>query len=222
MVRERLVQVINEHKDLIVCGEAADAKQAMVAIKKLNPDLVLVDLILRQSSGLELIKDIRILDPELPSLVISMHEESTYAERVLRAGAHGYMSKQEATVRVIDAIRHILSGDIWVSEPMRRHLLKRFIGSSIAKTCHGTERLSDREIQVFEMIGRGMTTGQIGEALHVHPHTVETYRVRIKDKLGLSGSTQVLLEAARWFHVENASQTMNERSVQRHRKRSES
>ena len=215
MVRERLAQVINEQSDLVACGAVIDAAQAMMAIERLHLDLALVDLNLKQSSGLELIKDIHCRWPELPMLVVSMHEDSVFAERTLRAGARGYISKEEATVQVVAAIRRILSGDVWVSDRMRSRLLQSFVGHQPAPRTTAMERLSDREIQIFQMVGRGLTTRRIAETLHVDPHTVETYRTRIKDKLGLTSSMEVLQRAVEWVQSNPAPQR-TEATVSKH------
>ena len=203
MVRERLAQLVNEQPDMLTCVASADAALALTEIRQLQPDIVLVDLNLKGSSGLELIKNVHCEFPELLMLVVSMQEESVFAERVLHAGARGYINKEEATVRVITAIRTILGGGIWVSERMNAQLLGRLVGKRSAENSTALDRLSDREIEIFQMIGRGVGTRRIAEVLHVDPHTVETYRTRIKDKLGLTSSMEVLQRAVQW--VQNDS-----------------
>lgn len=199
MVRERLAQLVNEQPDLMVSGGAGDARQALAAIEAHLPGVILVDLSLKESSGMELIKDIHCRHPALPILVISMHEESVFAERALRAGARGYINKEEVTVRVVTAIRHVLSGEIWLSDRMHARIMRRLAGNRPMPATGEEELLSDREIEVFQMIGQGMKNQRIADALHIDPHTVETYRSRIKDKLNLSSSMEVLQHAVQWI-----------------------
>jgi DNA-binding NarL/FixJ family response regulator len=199
MVRERLSQLVNEQPDLAVCGAVGDVRHALTAIEAGLPDILLIDLSLKGSSGMELIKDIHYRHPRLPVLVVSMHEESLFAERALRAGARGYVSKEEATDHVVMAIRRVLSGDVWLSERMQSQLMRRFTGDPPAKTTSEVERLTDREIEVFQMIGQGMINRHIADALHIDRHTVETYRTRIKEKLNLGSSLELLQHALQWI-----------------------
>jgi DNA-binding NarL/FixJ family response regulator len=215
MVRERLAQVVNEQTDMATCGEAPNAAQTIAILEKLLPDLVLLDLNLKQSSGLELIKDIRNIRPKLPILVVSMHDESVFAERALHAGAQGYISKEEATVRVVAAIHEVLAGRVWLSKRMHARLLQRFVGNQQPEAGTEMEQLSDREIEIFEMIGRGMATRRIADALHIDPHTVETYRTRIKGKLGLEGSMELLQRAVQWVQSGEGSLPPKESVVRR-------
>ncbi len=199
MVRERLAEVINREADLTVCGEAEERHEAVAAIPATRPDLVIVDLTLKDSDGLELIKDIRTRWPKLRMLVLSMHDESLYAERVLRAGAHGYITKQEATRNILLAVRRVLSGNLYLKEGIATSLLSRLTArGGVAAT--PAERLADRELQVFELTGRGLNTCEIAARLHIAVKTVETYRSRIKEKLQLKDSSQLLQRAIAWTH----------------------
>lgn len=199
LIRERLTQLIEREPDLTVCGEAASAPQALQGLPTVKPDLVVVDISLKDSSGLELIKDIKNLHPSLPVLVLSMHDESLYAERVLRAGAKGYITKQEATTKVLAAIRRILSGEVYMSEEMVARLLNRCVqGNTFGAT--PVESLADRELEVFQLIGRGKGTRQIAEELHIGIKTVESYRARIKEKLNLDSAHALVQYAIQWVN----------------------
>ena len=197
MVRERLAQLINHELDLIVCGEAATAPEAQRGIASAQPDLVITDISLKNSHGLELIKDLNALHPRLPILVVSMHDESLYAERVLRAGAKGYITKEQATTKVLVAIRSVLNGQIYVSEQIVSRLLNR-TAQGAAFGASPVEALADRELQVFQMIGRGLNTREIANELRIGTKTVETYRTRIKEKLNFETGAEMIREAIRW------------------------
>jgi len=202
MVRERLGQLINDTGDLSVCGVASSAAQALDAATKLRPDIAIVDLNLKGSSGMELLKNLRALHSGLPVLVLSMHDESSFAERVLRAGAKGYISKQEDTQRVLAAVRRVLSGGIYLSEAMSARLLERTTGGKLAAIESPVNVLSDRELEVFQMIGQGYETRRIAEESHLDVKSVETYRSRIREKLGLRNMTQLVVRAAQWVQDE--------------------
>jgi DNA-binding NarL/FixJ family response regulator len=197
MMREGLAQLISQESDLTVCGEADDAAQAVEQIEKLGPDLALVDITLRSTNGLELIKDLRIRAPATSVLVISMHDESLYAERVLRAGGRGYVMKQEGGKKLMEAIRHVLSGKTYVSEKISARIFDHFSGRSIASSSP-VERLSDREFQVFQLIGQGLSTKEIADKLNVSAKTAEAHRVHIKQKLNVSTATELVRFAVRW------------------------
>ena len=203
MVRERLAEVINREADLVVCGEAEDRGGALEVIGREDPGLVIVDLTLKRSNGLDLIKDLQVMHPELRILVVSMQDESLYAERVIRAGAHGYITKQEATRNILKAIRHVLSGNLFLSPELSGEILSRMLGRSKAAV-RSLELLSDRELQVFELVGQGFTTRQIAEQLGLDVKTVETYRGRIKDKLELKDASELLRKAIAWKHEQGA------------------
>ena len=201
VTREGFAQLINFQTDLQVCGQAGTAGQALTDIAALNPDLVIVDISLAGTSGIELIKDLVHLDPILKILVLSTHDESLYAERALRAGARGYVMKQEATKHVMAAIRHVLGGGVYLSERMRNHLLFNVVGGLSAAVTSDLHQLSDRELEVFQLIGEGRTTAQIGASLHLSVSTVETYRAHIKEKLRLRNATELVQRAVDWIRT---------------------
>ncbi|HVU17224.1 MAG TPA: response regulator transcription factor [Candidatus Didemnitutus sp.] len=198
LVREWLGSLIEQQPDLAVCGQAGSSGTAFEAISRLQPDIAVVDLSLEDGSGLELIKQLQSLTPPPKVLVLSMHDEAFYAERALRAGAAGYVMKRSATGRVIDAIRHVLEGRLYISEAVSEKMAEKFV---LARTRPGTSPialLSDREIEVFQMIGQGLETRRIAEMLHLSPKTVQVYCGRIKEKLGLDNATALIGEAVRW------------------------
>jgi DNA-binding NarL/FixJ family response regulator len=197
MVRERLAEMINRESDLSVCGEAEDRAGALEVVSRERPGLAIVDLTLKRSNGLDLIKDLRVMHPEVLILVLSMQEESLYAERVIRAGAHGYITKQEATRNILNAIRHVLTGNVFLSPELSGEILSRMLGRSKA-VVRSLEVLSDRELQVFELVGMGFGTRQIAGQLGLDVKTVETYRSRIKEKLELKDASELLRKAIAW------------------------
>jgi DNA-binding NarL/FixJ family response regulator len=203
ITRDGLTQLINHEPDLIVCGEFDNASQAFTAIESRKPDLVLTDITMPGKSGLELIKDIQALKQGTPVLVMSMHDETIFAERVLRAGGHGYIMKSEGGEKLLQAIRHVLQGDIYVSEK----ITGKFLGSLAAGSMEGNraeiECLSDREFEVFRSVGQGLTTGEISERLHISPKTVDTHRAHIKDKLQLRTMPELSKYAIRWAAAQN-------------------
>lgn len=198
LVREWLTTLVNQQEDMIICGDAADAGQARRMIAALTPDIAVVDISLEDQSGLELIKDIKELQPGLAILVLSMHDEMLYAERALRAGARGYIMKREATKKVVAAIRTLLAGQLWVSEPVSQKLAEKFIEGAPAIAEPLTARLSDRELQVFRLIGQGHSTRQIAESMHISTKTVQAFQARIKDKLALHNAAELQREAIYW------------------------
>jgi DNA-binding NarL/FixJ family response regulator len=191
--RAGLAATVNLEPDLRVCGEAADAGAALTLLANAKADLVLVDMSLPGKSGLELLKDIRVLYPQLPVLMISMHEETVYAERIIRAGGRGYVMKQEGPDKIIQAIRSVLSGHVAVSERMASHLVQSLSGTKI-----GVAGLTDREFEIYRLIGQGKEPHLIAEALHLSIKTVDTHRGHIKDKLGLKNATELIHHATRW------------------------
>jgi len=197
MVRERLAEIINREADMTVCGEAEDRPNALEVIGLQSPNLAIIDLTLKRSNGLDLIKDLRAMHPELRILVVSMQEENLYAERVIRAGAHGYITKQEATRKILEAIRMVLSGKVYLSDALSADILSRMVGKSKAPGS-SFELLTDRELQVFDLVGQGFGTRQIAEQLGLDVKTVETYRARIKDKLELKDASELLRKAIAW------------------------
>ena len=200
LVREWLTQLIQREDDLEVCGEADDAPEAVAGIEQTRPDIVIADISLKKTHGLELVKDLQSRLPSLPVLILSMHDESLYAERVLRAGARGYITKQEATKKILFAIRQVLSGQIYVSEAMATRMLHKLVLGRQQEHSSPIERLTDRELEVFQLIGRGQGTRRIAEELHLGIKTVESYRARIKEKLKLTDGTQLLQQAIQWVH----------------------
>lgn len=198
MTRSGLAYLINHQPDMIACCEAQDAAEALKGVVQSKPDLVLTDFTLPDKNGLELIKDIRAVAPQLPILVISMHEESLYAERVLRAGARGYITKEEGGERLMRAIRHVLSGTIYVSDKMSARILEIFSGGTSVQERSPVEELSDREFEIFELMGDGMSTQQIAEKLHLSMKTVDAHRAKIKEKLKLKTTNELISYAARW------------------------
>ena len=198
IVRQGLKLLINQEPDLIVCGEAENARSVLPAIHDLKPSIAVIDLSLGRDSGIELIKTIRLQHPDLPLLVLSMHDETLHAERALRAGAKGYIMKQEAPEKVIIAIRQVLQGKIYVSDAMGAKLLNKLIDSSRDEPSSPIELLSDRELQVFQLLGRGLGTRQVADQLNVSIKTVEAYRANIKEKLNLKGSAELVQHAIHW------------------------
>jgi DNA-binding NarL/FixJ family response regulator len=198
MMRQGLVQLIDNETDLSVSGEAETAEQAISVISDSAPDLVLADISLTGKSGIELIKDIQALRPGLPVLVISMHDESIYAERVLRAGGRGYIMKQEGGKQIMQAIRHVLGGQIYVSPKMSGKILEIFSGRRADSSASPVERLTDREFEVFQLIGHGKGTRQIAEQLHLSVKTVEVHRQHIKEKLKLTDAPSLARYAVQW------------------------
>lgn len=197
LIRGCLAQIFNHEPDMEVCGEAEDAKPAMEIIRKESPDLVIVDITLKNSSGLDLIKSIRLHSAMLPILVLSMHEESLYAERVLRAGANGYISKHQLPAEVLTAVRRVLGGDVYVSDKMASEFL-RSMSIGVKSAPHSVDRLTDREIEVLELIGRGRTTREIATKLGLGVATIDTYRARIKEKMNFNNASELLHFAIRW------------------------
>ena len=204
LVREHLTALIQREADLEVCGEAADAPGALTLIRERTPDLVILDISLKQSSGLELIKSLKEFWPNLPVLVLSMHDEMLYAERSLRAGALGYITKEEATVGILSAIRRVLTGQVYLSDRMAGRMMKKMVGGTGERIASPLELLTDRELEVFQMLGRGLGTRQIAEELRLGIKTVESYRARIKEKLQLADGNQLLQHAIQW--VQNGPQ----------------
>jgi len=198
MVRERLAEVIQREPDLTVCGEAEDRLGALQLIAATHPHLAIVDLTLKQSHGIELIKDIRSQYPKVLILVVSMHDELLHAERVIRAGAQGYITKQEATRKIMLAIRTVLNGEVYLGEKIAARIAASAVGRPRPEGTLPVARLSDRELLVFERIGQGYGTRQIAEELHLDMRTIETYRARIKEKLNLKDANDLLQYAIRW------------------------
>lgn len=198
VVRQGLRAVLNRTPDLTACGEAQTIYDALRLIEQLQPDVVAVDISLGGDSGIDLIKDIRIRYPNLPVLTLSVHDEAIYAERVLRAGANGYISKAEGSDSVLKALRTVLAGQVFLSDRMSSQLLSRMAGRKTNPPALSVDRLSDRELQVYELIGKGMSTRDIAKALHLSVKTVESHRANIKEKLQISTATELLQRAIQW------------------------
>jgi len=194
--REQLAQLINREADMLVCGEADNVADAFQLTETARPDILIVDITLKGRSGLDLLKDLKAQGSLVPALVLSMHDELLYAERVLRAGARGYITKQETSKQVLSAIRKVLSGQIYVGPRMADRILENF--SSGPKSQEGITQLTDRELEVFELIGKGRGTREICQRLGLGVSTVDTYRARIKAKLHLENASQLTHEAICW------------------------
>ena len=199
MFRERLAQLINKEPDMKVHGEADNIRDGFDLIANGGATVAVIDIRLKASSGLELIKNLRSFGIKIPLLVLSMHDESIYAERALRAGAQGYITKQEASSKIMTALRQVLAGHVYVGNEVTTRLISHVIGRRQAQVT-GVERLTDRELAVFELLGLGRTARQIREELGLGAATVETYRARIKEKLNLENGALLRSEAVRWVH----------------------
>jgi DNA-binding NarL/FixJ family response regulator len=198
LMRQGLALLINQQQDMQVCGEAEEAHAAMQAIAQRRPDIVILDISLNGPDGLEVLKNIRASDPDLPVLILSMHDEAIYAERALRARANGYIMKQEATEKVLVALRRILNGDLYLSDRISNKMLHQFIGGGPPMLQSRISSLSDRELEVFCMIGEGRATREIAEELHLSIKTVETYQAHIKEKLALRSGRELIQHAIQW------------------------
>lgn len=196
LVREGLTARIDAQPDMRVCGEAADIEQALALLETAEPSLVIVDLALKTGHGLNLIKKIHSLEPKVKMLVVSAYEESLFAERVLRAGAHGFISKQEAQEKVIDAIRAVLRGERYLSADMTQRLVGQAIEGKPSP--QPIEALTDRELEIFELIGTGLSTRLIAQQLHLSVHTIETHRENIRAKLSLRNGSELVQRAVQW------------------------
>ena len=198
LVREWLATLINQQTDLEVCGEADNAPKALEMAGLVNPNVAIVDISMEGGSGLELIKNIKASYPKVMVIVLSMHDEMLYAERALRAGARGYIMKRDATKGVLQAIRCVLGGKLYLSDKMAMMMAERFVDGRPKAEVSVVEKLSDRELEVFQLLGRGCNTRQIADELHVSFKTVQAFCARIKEKLGLASGTELLREAVRW------------------------
>lgn len=204
MFREHLGQLIDRDLGMSICGEADNIRDAMQLILETKPDIAIVDITLHGSSGLELLKDIKAQGLDINVLVLSMHDEELYAERALRAGAKGYITKNEASTEVIEAIRCVMKGDVYASRQMTAKLLERMTQKRSNTELAGMETLADRELEVFQMLGRGKSTREIAQTLNLGESTVETYRARIKEKLQLRSAAELYLRAGQWVRDHGA------------------
>jgi DNA-binding NarL/FixJ family response regulator len=199
IVRQGLRRVMENEEDLTVCGEAETARDARIAIRELNPDIVIADISLKQGDGIELVRDVRAHHPQLPILVLSMHDETIYAERMLSAGANGYIMKQAASEQFLVSLRRVLDGGIYVSEAVGNNMIQKFAAGGSYISANPIDRLSNRELQILHMIGKGLSTRETAHALNLSIKTVESHRQRIKRKLNLSTGTQLVQYAVSWF-----------------------
>ncbi|MDQ6630456.1 MAG: response regulator transcription factor [Verrucomicrobiota bacterium] len=195
IMREGLAQMIHHEPDLMICGQFEETIKSFEAIATLQPDLAIVDISLKGSSGIELLKNIKVQYPKLLVLILSMHDELLYAERALRGGASGYIMKQESAKRVLEAIRKILNGEIYLSEKMSAKLMQQLVGGRVLEASSAMERLSDRELEVFGLIGQGRGTRQIADQLNLSVKTIESHRSHIKEKLNVKTSTELVRRA---------------------------
>jgi len=202
MVRQGLAKLINDAPGLSVMGEAGSSAEALRLIAQHKPDLVLADLALPDKDGLALLKDLVALYPELPVLFLSMHEEVTYAERVLRAGGRGYIMKAEPGEQILEAIHRVLAGEIYLSPAMSQSILHRFSAAPRTGNVCRVDMLSDRELEVYKFIGQGLKCSEIAEKMHLSPKTIETHSLHIRTKLNLNGSSELRQSAIQWSHGE--------------------
>jgi DNA-binding NarL/FixJ family response regulator len=198
LMRQGLSLLINQQQDMQVCAEAEEAQAAIHALAQKRPDIMILDISLNGPDGLELLKSIRASHPDLPVLILSMHDEAIYAERALRARANGYIMKQEATEKVLIALRRILNGDIYLSDRMSNKMLQQYIGGAPSMIQSRIASLSDRELEVFRLIGEGRGTREIADELHLSIKTVETYQAHIKEKLALRSGRELIQHAIQW------------------------
>jgi DNA-binding NarL/FixJ family response regulator len=205
LVREWLTNLIQQQPDLVVCGESEDAPAALREISATRPDVAIVDIALKEGSGIELIKSLRVVEPGVAVIVLSMHDERLYAERALRAGARGYIMKRETAKKVITAIRQVLSGKIYMSENLSAAFAEKFVDGRLPTSGSLVEKLSDRELEVFQLLGKGYETRRVAEMMNVSMKTVQAHCAHIKEKLKLTNAAELLREAVRWHENYPAS-----------------
>jgi len=199
LVRQGLSQVINSEADMEICGEAEDAPQAMKGVGPANPDVIIVDISLRGNNGLELIKNLKAIHENIPVLVFSMHDESIYAQRALRAGAKAYVMKKESPNKVVEAIRSIIKGEIYVSPSVADQVLQQIVnGPNNATSTSPIDRLTDRELEVVQLVGRGLSSREIAESLNLSVKTIESHRAHVKEKLNLRNATELVQFSVQW------------------------
>jgi DNA-binding NarL/FixJ family response regulator len=204
LLRKGVSQLIDQEKDLAVVGEAEDGHKAISAIETTKPDVALIDITLNGTSGIELVKNIKVRFPKLKMLVLSMHDESVYAHRALRAGASGYIMKQEGAEKVLTAMRKVLRGEVYLSERLGDRMLHTLVNGHTALPSSPVEELSDRELEVFSLIGQGHGTRPIAEKLHLSIKTIESHRAHIKEKLNLQNASELVHHAIQWVQSEKA------------------
>lgn len=198
LVREGVAGLLSAQADLEVCGEASGVTEAIELAEAKKPDVVIIDLTLKDGNGIALIKTLKERSPELKMLVLSMHDETLFAERALRAGAVGYISKDKVSRTIVQAVRAVLAGKIYLSQRMTQHMMQRMVGGGLKSTQSPIERLTDREVEIFQLIGQGWTTRRIATTLELSPKTVETHREHIKEKLELSNTVELTTHAVQW------------------------
>lgn len=202
VTRSGVAVLINQEKNLVVCGEADSAPKALDMIQKVQPDLAVVDISLKTTSGIELMKNLKVLAPNLPVLIMSMHDESLYAERALRAGAKGYIMKQEASEKILTAIHRVLDGELYLSDKMKEKMLHRLVNNKKDELVFSIDSLSDREMEVFQLIGNGFSTRQIAARLNLSVKTIDSYREHLKLKLRLEKGSDLVRHAIQWVRSE--------------------
>jgi DNA-binding NarL/FixJ family response regulator len=202
IVRQGLAELINRQKNLVVCGETGSGREAPELARRLDPDLAVIDVSLKDASGIQLLKTLKLQRPRLPLLVLSMHEEGLYAERALRAGAVGYIMKQEASEIILKAIHSVLQGEIYLSDHIKEKLLHHLVEGKSGKPGFCVDLLSDRELEIFQLIGNGFGTRQIAEKLHLSVKTIESYRESLKQKLQLKDRSELVQQAIHWARGE--------------------
>ncbi|HEY2799861.1 MAG TPA: response regulator transcription factor [Chthoniobacterales bacterium] len=198
LVRDGLAQLLRGEVDMMVCGEAGSAEQALDVVAQVKPDLAIVDISLGGANGIELIKNLKALRPDLRILVLSMHDEATFAERALRAGASGYVMKREARDRIMEGIRAVRAGNIYVSERLQKSMLHQYLHGSPTGETSPISRLSDRELEVLTLLGRGLSSKDIAESLHLSQKTIDSHRTHLKEKLNLGGAAELVRFAFEW------------------------
>jgi DNA-binding NarL/FixJ family response regulator len=199
ITRQGVAALINQEQTLMVCGETDSAPKALELITKLAPDLAVIDISLKSVNGLELMKNIKVMAPKLPVLVMSMHDEALYAERALRAGAQGYIMKQEASEKILTAIQRVLKGELYLSDKMQEKMLHRIVNAKKEEPGFSIDKLSDREMEVFQLIGNGFSTRQIATQLNLSVKTIESYREHLKLKLALETGSDLVRYAIQWM-----------------------
>lgn len=208
LVREWLANLINEELELEVCGAASSGREALQFIAAIHPAIVIVDISLEGGSGLELLKDMKAMHPDVAAIVLSMHDESLYAERAMRAGARGYIMKREATGKVLEAIKTVRDGKLYFSNTVNATLAQKLVQGSAAAAATPVADLSDRELEVFELLGRGNNTRQISDQMNLSPKTVQVYCARIKEKLNLANINELIAQAVRWHESQHTQKPL--------------
>ena len=198
LVRQGLTQIIANEEDMEICGEAEDSPGAMKGVGECNPDAIIVDISLRGNNGLELIKNLKAIHEEIPILVFSMHDESIYAQRALRAGAKAYVMKKEPSEKIVEAIRKIIKGEIYVSPSVADQVLHQIVNGPNSASTSPVDRLTDRELEVVQLIGRGLSSREIAESLNLSVKTIESHRAHVKEKLSLRNATELVQFSVQW------------------------